>query len=51
MIAGYLNPTPREDMLVAEKEDAVEDVAAAAVTTMYLTGTTQLMAGFMEYPA
>ena len=38
-------------MAVTEEEAAGRDVAATAVTTMDLTGTTQPMDGFMEWTA
>ena len=49
MIARYPNSTPREDVAAAEEVSTGGAVAAAAVTTLDLTGTTHPMAGFMEW--
>ena len=49
MITGSPNSTPREGVAAVYQEAAGVDVAAVAVATMDLAGTTQLMAGFMEW--
>ena len=48
---GYPNSNPRDDVVVTEAEASVRDVADATVTTMALTCTVRLKAGFMEWTA